>query len=116
MPIHFLAKDKLKNALIEMWKKELDTGLDPTNNKWFDTGPQDDNRGLYGGLTDCIDSQIQYDDKSLHKHTQSNIMCQNTIVDNRNNLSPTVLVTLYHIYADSATKTRTTNTSIVTTN
>ena len=49
MALQFLDKNVIGQYLREMWKKNLNTGEDPANGKWFENGANTDGRGLYGG-------------------------------------------------------------------
>lgn len=39
----------MRSVLTNAWQKNLNTGADPANGKWFEHGANGDNIGLYGG-------------------------------------------------------------------
>ncbi len=52
MGLEYLDKNILGKYLSDMWKKELNTGRDPANRKWYENGANNDGIGLYSGITD----------------------------------------------------------------
>jgi hypothetical protein len=111
MALQFLDKNVIGQYLREMWKKNLNTGEDPANGKWFENGANTDGRGLYGGLTDTASTSLIFDE-SQKSYTPQDIIADSATIDNRNGLTPNSTVTLSYAYADSTSSTQTTTAAI----
>src|SRR5262249_16064130 len=62
MSLQFLDKTVIGSYLQAMWKRDLNTGKDPANGKWFENGANNDHVGLYGGLTDNAATQLAFNE------------------------------------------------------
>src|SRR5262249_39770858 len=85
MALQFLDKATIGSYLSAMWKRDLNTGEDPANGKWYENGANNDHIGLYGGLTDNAATQLQFDD-SQKQYTPQSVVCNTATVDNLNGL------------------------------
>jgi len=62
-------------------KKELGTGKDPANRKWYEDGANHDGIGLYGGLTDTASTELLFDE-SQKAYTPQKVVCDTATLDN----------------------------------
>ena len=108
MALTILEQDKIKSVLTAMWKKALNTDQDPANGRWFTNGANNDGKGLYGGLTDSIDTTAIFD-MANKNYSPTQRLAASSIVDNRNGLTPSASVTLSYKYADTVSTTHTTS-------
>ncbi len=111
MPLTFLDKATVGSYLSQMWKKDLNTGEDPANGKWYENGANNDGAGLYGGLTDNAATQLQFDD-AQKQYIPEQVVCDTASLDNRNGLAPQTTVQLSYNYTKSSSTTHTTSDSI----
>lgn len=111
MALQFLDKATIGSYLTAMWKKDLGTGEDAANGKWYENGANNDGIGLYGGLTDNAATQLQFDDSSK-QYTPSAIVCNTATLDNLNGLAPQTTVQLTYSYSNSSSTTHSTTDSI----
>ena len=47
------------------WKKQLNTGEDPANGRWYVNGANGDAIGLYGGLSDAVPTGLVFNDSAM---------------------------------------------------
>jgi hypothetical protein len=111
MPLTFLDKATVGSYLSQMWKKDLNTGEDPANGKWYENGANNDGAGLYGGLTDNAATQLQFND-AQKQYIPEQVVCDTASLDNRNGLAPQTTVQLSYNYTKSSSTTHTTSDSI----
>jgi hypothetical protein len=74
-----------KQYISQYWKDVLGTGDDPANGRWFTNGPNNDNIGLYGGLTNGLPKQPDFDTAN-EKYIPTNETGTSARVDNTNGL------------------------------
>ena len=109
---HVLNVDTLKPLLKSAWQQTLSTKDDPTNNNfWVTNGPNHDNIGLYGGLTDRPPLMLTFDDAAATGQATNRIVDTAT-VDNTNGLLPTSTATLSYTHSDATTTTSTISNSV----
>jgi hypothetical protein len=95
-----------------MWKKNLNTDEDPSNNgRWNTSGANGDSIGLYGGLTDSIDTAATFDQANQH-YSPTQRLAASSIIDNRNGLASSSSVTLQYQYSDTVSTTHTVSNSV----
>jgi len=111
MSLTFLDKTTMGSYLQAMWKKDLNTGEDPANGRWFDNGANNDGIGLYGGLTDNAATSLQFNE-SQKQYLPEAVVCDTATLDNTNGLAPSSTVQLTYSYARSASTTHSTTDSI----
>jgi hypothetical protein len=111
MALTHLDKKILGKYLSDMWKRELCTGRDPANGKWYENGANNDKAGLYGALTDNASTELLFDE-SQKAYTPESIVCDTATLDNRNGLAPQSTVELAYTYANATTTTHSTTNSI----
>jgi hypothetical protein len=88
------------------WKKQLNTGEDPANGRWYVNGANGDAIGLYGGLSDSVPTGLVFDEGAM-TYIPGQIMAASAIVDNRNGLTPQSTVQLTYSYTNSSTTSST---------
>ena len=109
---HVLNVDTLKPLLKSAWQQTLSTKDDPTNNNfWVTNGPNHDNIGLYGGLTDSPPLMLTFDAAAATGQAMSRIVDTAT-VDNTNGLLPMSTATLSYTHSDATTTTSTISNSV----
>lgn len=107
MALTILDQNSIASLLTAMWKKELNTGEDPSNSgRWNTNGANNDGVGLYGGLTDSIDSAPTFD-LANKNYSPTQRLAASSTVDNRNGLAGSTSVTLSYSYANSVSTTHT---------
>ncbi len=77
-----IAQELIRTA----WQYHLGTTLDPADTKWFLRGPGNKDVGLYGGLQDTLDSELQFDTNKQTVNTERIFGVSDTM-DNRNGLN-----------------------------
>ena len=87
MALSYLDEGTIGRYLSEMWKRELGTGQDPANGRWYKNRPNGEVGGLYGDLTDRLSSELVFDESSI-RYVNKPKICDTSIVDNRNGLTP----------------------------
>ena len=111
MALQFLDKQLIGSYLIAMWKRDLNTGEDASNGQWYENGANNDNIGLYGGLSDNAATTLNFDE-SQKSYLPEAIVCNSATVDNSNGLAPTSTVNLSYNYTKSSATTHSTTDSI----
>lgn len=112
MPLEYLNKQAMQGIIIPTWQKKMGTNEDP-GSKWAENGPNGDEKGLYGGLNDEVDTVVHFDE--AHKSfVKSDIVVAYSVVDNRNGLNPDNKVTLSYTYAKTQTQSHSVSSSIRT--
>jgi hypothetical protein len=101
--------------LTKAWQKIQGNDWDPANGQWYTNGANNDGMGLYGGISDTIDSvaTVGVPSYGIDPGSLKQTIAIQSDVDNRDGLltGPTML-TLSHTYATSQTFTHTTNSSV----
>jgi hypothetical protein len=111
MALQFLDKTLIGSYLSAMWKKDLNTGEDPPNGKWYENGANGDGIGLYGGLTDSAATQLQLNESSK-QYLPEAVVCDTATLDNLNGLAPSSTVQLSYQYSKGSSTTHSTTDSI----
>lgn len=111
MSLTFLDKATISSYLQKMWQKDLNTTEDPANGQWYENGANNDNIGLYGGLTDNAATQLQFNE-AQKQYIPEAVVCDTATLDNRNGLAPSTTVQLSYSYAKSSSTTHSTTDSI----
>jgi len=111
MALIHLDKKVIGLYLSDVWKKELGTGKDPANRKWYEDGANHDGIGLYGGLTDTASTELLFDE-SQKAYTPQKVVCDTATLDNLNGLAPQSTVELSYTYGNSTTTTHSTTNSL----
>ena len=111
MTLQYLDTGILQGYLVSAWEKQLNTSDDPANGQWYTNGPNKDNIGLYGGLTDTQQGDLQFVLEEQSSTPTATVFASAT-VSNLNGLNPSAN-TLNLSYAVQATLT-TTHTNINT--
>lgn len=111
MSLKFLDKATIGSYLQAMWKKDLNTGEDPANGRWFETGANNDDIGLYGGLTDNAATTLQFNE-AQKQYLPEAVVCDTATLDNINGLAPSSTVQLTYSYSKSASTSHSTTDSI----
>jgi hypothetical protein len=106
-----LDKKIIGGYVAEVWKKELNTGKDPANGRWYENGAQAGHLGLYGGLTDNASTELIFDEAQKNYYPEC-VVCDTATLDNRNGLAPQSTVELHHSYSNSTTTTHSTTNSL----
>lgn len=106
MALKYLEKSVMAPYLTEMWKRQLNTKLDPANKKWFEQGADKKVGGLYGGLEDYPERELFFDE-SRAQYERNIIQVSTAEHDNRNGLAEEGTVELSHTYTKSTAKTKT---------
>lgn len=110
MSLQYLDISTVSPYLAKAWEKYLNTDKDPANGRWYTNGPDNDNMGLYGGLSDAY-PQLSFDAaKGNVQHTR--IVAASGEVDNRKGLTPEASLTLSYSYSDAATTSHTITNSV----
>jgi hypothetical protein len=104
MGLQYLDKNLLGQYLTAAWKKNLNTGKDPANGKWYENGPNNDGIGLYGGLSDELASELIFDE-AQKVYQPKQIVAATATADNRNGLSPHQSVTLSYTWSKTTSST-----------
>jgi len=104
--LSYLDPNMMKVTLVNMWQKDMNTNDDPADGKWYTTGPNNDGVGLYGNLTDVVDSTVHYDD-SKKSFVITNFVADSATVDNTNGLNPTNTVTLSYQHKSTTSQSHT---------
>lgn len=114
MTLQYMNPLAIGGVLTKAWQKSMGNDWDPANGQWYTNGANGDGIGLYGGLTDSIDSvasvgaPVYATDPGSLKQTIATM----STVDNRNGLMTSgSTVTLSHTYTTSQTFTHTTTSS-----
>jgi len=102
----YLDPNIIKETLTVMWQKTLNTNSDPADGKWYTNGANNDGAGLYGNLTDRIDTTVNYDPKGV-SFTRTQFTADSATVDNRNGLNPTNTVKLSYTHTSKTSQTHT---------
>jgi len=108
--LSFLDQNMMKATLTAMWKKEMNTNLDPADGKYYSNGPNNDGVGLYGNLTDWIDTTVHYNSSGI-SYTRTQFVADSATVDNTNGLNPSNTVTLSYSHSAKTSQTHTVSTS-----
>jgi hypothetical protein len=106
--------DTLGSVLTKAWQKYTGDGSDPANGQWYTTGANGDSIGLYGGLTDTIDSVVSVGTPSYTTPLDSlqPTVAMSSDIDNRNGLmTMPSSTTLSHTYSKSKSYSHTSTTS-----
>lgn len=111
MSLTILDPNAMQALLTRMWQKQLGTDEDPANGRWYTNGANDDNVGLYGGLTDTMDGNATLDEASKH-YAPTQVVAAYSTVDNRNGLVGPTSVTLSYQYTNSVTTTHTVSNAV----
>ena len=111
MALQFLDKTTIGSYLQRMWQRDLNTGEDPANGKWWENGANNDHIGLYGGLTDNASTQLAFNE-SQKQYIPEAVVCDTATIDNRNGLAPSSTVQLAYNYSKSSSTTHSTTDSI----
>lgn len=104
MSLQYLDKNLLGQYLSAAWKKNLNTGKDPANGRWYEDGANHDKVGLYGGLTDNLATQLIFDTNQQVYQPQQ-VVTATAVADNRNGLAPHQTVQLSHQYSNTTSVT-----------
>jgi hypothetical protein len=115
MSLNYLDTSKIQQYLTTMWQKNLSTSEDPANGQWYTNGANGDGIGLYGGLSDSIESQVQFDESSKSSTAALAVVVDTATVDNTNGLSPNSTATLTYQHSVSTQTSHTTTNSITAT-
>ncbi len=105
MALKYLEKATLAPLLSAMWKRHLDTNLDPANGKWYEQGADKKPGGLYGGLEDYPERKLFFD-RTKAQCTANEIQCSKAVLDNRGGLSGDGTVELSYTCTTSEATTR----------
>jgi hypothetical protein len=97
--------------LASAWKRQLNTTEDPANGRWYTNGANNDNIGLYGGLSDKLPTGLQFDQSNL-TYLPKQIVAASSIVDNTNGLTPQSTLELAYTYSTSTTTSHTITNSL----
>lgn len=111
MALQFLNVQTVSPYLAGAWKRQLNTGEDPANGRWYTNGANNDGIGLYGGLTDTLPTGLVFDQSKL-VYLPKQIVASSSIVDNRNGLTPQSTITLSYSYTDTNSTSHTITNSI----
>ena len=105
MALKYLEKATIAPLLSGMWKRYLDTGLDPANGKWYEQGADKKVGGLFGGLEDYPERELFFD-RAMAQYEANDIQCSQAILDNRDGLSGDGTVELSYTCTRSEATTR----------
>lgn len=105
MALKYLEKATMAPLLAEMWKRYLDTSLDPANGKWYEQGADKKVGGLYGGLEDYPERELFFD-RAKAQYEANDIQCSKAVLDNRDGLSGDGTVELNYTCTRSEATTR----------
>lgn len=106
MALKYLETLQMTPLLTQMWKRQLDTDLDPANGKWLEQGADKKIGGLYGGLEDYPERELFFD-RSKAQYAANVIQVSKGTHDNRDGYAEEGTVELSHTYTRSAATTKT---------
>jgi len=107
--LNYLDPNTMKQTLTTMWKKTLNTTLDPADGQYYTYGPNG-GVGLYGNLTDTVDTSVYYNNSGI-SFTRTQFVADSATVDNTNGLNPTNIVTLSFKHSVKTSQSHTVSTS-----
>jgi hypothetical protein len=114
MPLQGLDKKIMRQYLTAFWKKELNTGQDPSNKgKWLEKGAQGGG-GLYGALRDTFSKEVEFDESGKKLIPELVTLCTDTFVNLHLPYKLHATARLSHTFQNSVTSSHSTTDSVKT--
>jgi len=107
--LNFLDENMMKATLTAMWKKQMNTTQDPADGKYYTYSPNGGS-GLYGNLTDRVDTTVYYNSSGI-SYTRTQFIADSATVDNMNGMNPTNTVTLSYTHSAKTSQSHSVSTS-----